>query len=301
MFSLLIANYNNGVYFYDCYESIIRQDYDNWEVIIIDDCSTDDSFYVIKSIVGKDKRFKIFRNEENMGCGFTKNKCAALAKGDILAFLDPDDAITPNAMRVMVREHEKYPQASLINSNCFHCDNDLNVLGMYDKYKPIPPGGELLLSLSVGAFASFKRSAYVKTEGINPKFLRAIDHDLYLKLDEVGTLRYINEPLYMYRSNPAGISQGKNGIRAAQFSIKAKLDAFNRRKGKVGIFNISLKEARQLKKIWFSRELYHLRQSNKPNELKVVLKEAISEFPLLLLKRSYLIHLTRIIFKNTRR
>ena len=58
LFSILIANYNNGKYFEDCYKSIITQTHENWEVIIVDDASTDDSVVVIKKINGEDARFK---------------------------------------------------------------------------------------------------------------------------------------------------------------------------------------------------------------------------------------------------
>lgn len=74
LFSILIAQYNNGKYFEDCYKSIMAQTYPNWEAIIVDDCSTDDSVEQMRKIVGNDPRFKIFVNEENKGCGYTKRR-----------------------------------------------------------------------------------------------------------------------------------------------------------------------------------------------------------------------------------
>ena len=94
-FSLLIANYNNGHFFEDCYYSIIPQTYTNWEVIIVDDKSTDNSVAIIKEFIKGDKRFKLFLNSENKGCGYTKNKCAYKSQGEILGFLDPDDGLFP--------------------------------------------------------------------------------------------------------------------------------------------------------------------------------------------------------------
>ena len=95
LFSILVANYNNGHFFQDCYQSILSQTYTNWEVIIVDDCSTDESVSVIKQIIGVDDRFKLIENTKNYGCGYTKNKCVQNAKGDILGFLDPDDSSQP--------------------------------------------------------------------------------------------------------------------------------------------------------------------------------------------------------------
>jgi glycosyltransferase involved in cell wall biosynthesis len=71
-FSILIANYNNGKFFKTCYESIITQTYKNWEAIILDDASTDDSLEIIHQIIGNDSWFKVFQNTENSGVGITK-------------------------------------------------------------------------------------------------------------------------------------------------------------------------------------------------------------------------------------
>src|ERR1700690_716768 len=99
-FSVLIANYNNGKYFKDCYDSLISQTYNNWEEIILDYKSTDDSLEVIKTLIKEDERFKLFENEKNYGCGYTKRKCAELATGEICGFVDPDDAIVPEALEL---------------------------------------------------------------------------------------------------------------------------------------------------------------------------------------------------------
>lgn len=127
LFSILIAHYNNGRFFNDCYKSILSQTYKNWEVVLVDDGSTDDSVAQIKKIIGDDARFRFFENTENKGCGFTKRRCAELAHGELCAFVDPDDAITPDALEVMVQEHAKYPEASIIYSDTYWCDALLNV------------------------------------------------------------------------------------------------------------------------------------------------------------------------------
>jgi glycosyltransferase involved in cell wall biosynthesis len=90
-FSILVANYNNGKYFQDCWKSIVEQTYTNWEVIIVDDGSTDDSLELINSVIGNDTRVIIEKIEKNKGCGSAKKRCVELAQGDLCAFLDPDD------------------------------------------------------------------------------------------------------------------------------------------------------------------------------------------------------------------
>ena len=71
--SIIVAIYNDGHFFKDCYRSIIAQTYQNWECIIVDDQSTDNSVELIQNLIGDDFRFKLYINKENKGVGFTEN------------------------------------------------------------------------------------------------------------------------------------------------------------------------------------------------------------------------------------
>lgn len=232
LFSILIANYNNGHFFNDCFQSIVNQTYQNFEVIVVDDGSTDDSVIIIKQIIIGDKRFKLFQNKENKGCGFTKRKCAKLASGKILGFLDPDDAIEPNALEIMVSAHNKYQNASIITSRFGLVDLQLNFIKKGVIGSKIPEG-KSYLTFGKGAlthFATFKNSAYKKTEGIDPLMKRAVDQDLYYKMEEQGTHQFLNEPLYLYRINENSISNNSNVFKAEYWHFYAINKAYKRRK-----------------------------------------------------------------------
>ena len=97
-FSILIAHYNNARYFKQCFDSLVSQTYTNWEAIILDDGSKEDEKNLIKTIIKGDERFKYFENSSNQGVGFTKSKLIELATGEILGYVDPDDAILPTAI-----------------------------------------------------------------------------------------------------------------------------------------------------------------------------------------------------------
>ncbi len=230
LFSVIVANFNNGKFLPDLINSLYQQTYSNWEVIIVDDCSTDDSVKIIQSYV-EDERIKFYRHERNLGAGAAFKTAMDNSVGKVIGMLGADDALTKQALEIMVKAHEKYPDASMINSDCFWCDENLNILHKFEHYKPLQPNQSLIRNLTIGSFATFKRSAYSKTNGFDPDFKRAVDHDIYLKLDEVGTLEYIHEPLYLYRKNAIGISQNENGVKAAQFSKIAKINAYKRRIG----------------------------------------------------------------------
>jgi glycosyltransferase involved in cell wall biosynthesis len=209
-FSILLANYNNGKYFSDCYNSIIAQSYKDWEAIIVDDKSTDNSIELISAIVKNDARFQLVQNEENRGCGFTKNKCASLATGAVLGFLDPDDTLVPDALEIMIKAHENNSAVSLVHSNFYFCNEKLERTSLFNRAKAVQVDSKFInKDTAVTAFSTFKKSCYDQTVGICTSLKKAVDQDLYLKLSETGSFLFIDKPLYNYRIHFNGISTSK--------------------------------------------------------------------------------------------
>jgi glycosyltransferase involved in cell wall biosynthesis len=230
LFSVLIANYNNGKYIDEAIESVLNQTYQNWEIIIVDDASTDNSMEIL-SKYQQESRFRIYENDINYGCGYTKRKCAELAKGEIAGFLDPDDILHLQAIEKMIESHESNDLASMIYSNLIICNEFLKDCKLSTYIRPVPDEFTYLQMNSgmVSQFATFKLRSYRKTTGIDASFLRAVDQDLYLKLEEVGKLVFLNEPLYMYRINKGGISSFENKNKAFAWNIFARINACRRR------------------------------------------------------------------------
>lgn len=231
LFSVLIANYNNGKYLMDAIESVYAQTYTNWEIILVDDASTDNSKELYKELE-KDSRIHIFYNEENKGCGYTKRRCAELANGELCGFLDPDDVYTIDAIEIMVKEHLKDANLSLVYSNIYYCDENLNIKYVSQHQCSIPKGTSFLEygKGAISQLAVFKKSYYLKTQGISPDIKRAADYDLYYKLEEVGNVKFIPNVLYYYRTGTGcNISLGDNAIKALFWSYVGMIDACRRR------------------------------------------------------------------------
>jgi glycosyltransferase involved in cell wall biosynthesis len=87
--SIIMPSYNTAAYIKDSIQSVIDQSYTNWELIIVDDCSSDDTDEVLAEI--HDKRIRIFKNEKNSGAALSRNKALREANGKWIAFLDSDD------------------------------------------------------------------------------------------------------------------------------------------------------------------------------------------------------------------
>ena len=89
--SIIVPVYNASAFLHETIKTVLEQTYDNWELIFIDDCSSDDSVEIIKKYQEKDKRIILVKNEKNSGAAISRNNGIKKAKGHYLCFLDADD------------------------------------------------------------------------------------------------------------------------------------------------------------------------------------------------------------------
>jgi glycosyltransferase involved in cell wall biosynthesis len=110
--SVLMTAYNREKYIAEAIESVLASSYSNFELIIVDDCSKDDTVNIAKSYEKKDKRIKVYVNETNLGDYRNRNRAASFAKGKYLKYLDSDDTIYPWGISSMVYCMELFPDAA---------------------------------------------------------------------------------------------------------------------------------------------------------------------------------------------
>ena len=106
--SIIMPTYNCGRFIADAIQSVLAQTYKAWELIIVDDGSTDNTAYIVASFT--DPRIRYLRNEQNMGAALTRNKALREAKGHYIAFLDADDLWTPEKLehQIAFMQHNGY-------------------------------------------------------------------------------------------------------------------------------------------------------------------------------------------------
>ena len=256
LFSILVAHYNNFEYFQDFYKSVLQQTYQNFEIIIVDDCSTDDSVEKIKSYTADDSRVKIFQNETNQGVGFTKRKCVEMAAGEICGFIDPDDAVTENALEISIQNYLDNPKIIGTYSQIMLCDSLLHPQKVYNRSRKVSNRNPFFFNINneISHFFTFRKEFYLKTEGINPNLTASEDFDLYLKMYEVGDLAYIPKPLYFYRLHEKGISQGEAKNEKAHENWNQMLREACKRRNITKIGNTILSENSEFSKIIFQKE-----------------------------------------------
>ncbi len=105
-FSILMANYNNGKYIKEAIESVISQTFPKWELIIVDDCSTDNSVVIIKSFLSEN-RIKLIQHKKNMGYGGSLKTAADNASNKFISILDSEDKLHENALEIMSESYRK--------------------------------------------------------------------------------------------------------------------------------------------------------------------------------------------------
>lgn len=206
LFSVLIANYNNGKYLMEAIESVRMQTYSNWEIILVDDGSTDNSHELYKELEN-DPRIHIYYNEQNMGCGYTKHKCALNANGEYCGYLDPDDVILPNALSEISGHLSRNPKSSLCLSRFYVCDEKMNIIR--ESRPLILEKGESYFEhhdYRAETFAGFRKDSYILMGGIDTSLKAGVDADLYFRLEEVGELEISHELTYKYRIFPQSIT-----------------------------------------------------------------------------------------------
>lgn len=279
LFSVLIANYNNGRFIRRALESVLEQTFTDWELIVVDDASVDDSVEIINSYIAQDQRIRLFQHAANEGCGSTKRDCASNASGELCGFLDPDDALSADALAVMAGEHQRHPEVSMVYSRFWFCDPELNVRHPAQWVKSIPKGETNLFHDKIMHFVSFKKKAYDQTEGIGKQYSSAVDKDLYYKLEEVGPVRFVDRELYFYRENPKGMSQFHNYIAAQDNHFRVIESAMERRR-KSGFPSLTSSQYRLIRsRIFMQRAELMLRLGYPAGEVFRWLRRSFSESP----------------------
>jgi glycosyltransferase involved in cell wall biosynthesis len=218
---IVVTSFNSERYLDECLYSIVKQDFKNWKIILVDDGSKDKSIDTIRSFIKRHKiakKCKLLSINPNCGYGMSLKTGIEGGEGDIVFIVDSDDALAvENAVSLMVEYHQRNPNVALYYSNYYECDSELNNRALKkcrnphhnETYLGKFQGNKYLgSSLIISHLKSFKRVFYDKTEGLNSSLLKAVDKDLILKLEEVGELKHIAEGLYLHRKHDKSISMG---------------------------------------------------------------------------------------------
>jgi glycosyltransferase involved in cell wall biosynthesis len=115
--SILTPCHNSAPYLEQCVRSVLDQEYQNWEHILLDDGSTDNSWEILQQLQKLDPRLKVHRAPQNLGISKARNELIAMAQGSYIAFLDSDDEMYPDRLSLQVNYLQKHSQIDILGSN----------------------------------------------------------------------------------------------------------------------------------------------------------------------------------------
>ena len=136
--SVIVAVHNSERYLRESIQSIINQSFQNWELIIVDDKSTDSSFELIREYQKREPRITIFKNIKNKGPAMSRNLAIKHARGRYLAVLDSDDISLEDRLKTQYIYLETHPDIFLCGSSAIKIDELGDYIGTFEKYHCSP-------------------------------------------------------------------------------------------------------------------------------------------------------------------
>jgi glycosyltransferase involved in cell wall biosynthesis len=228
--SILMASYNCESYINEAIQSILNQTYDDWEIMIVDDGSEDNTDNVVSKYLNNKVRYY---KQKHGGYASALKSAINLATGDVYGVLDSDDRLQTNALEVIAGEFVGsvgcvYSTYKLYSENWadeFFRPND-EMPCKFNKGK-----NSLTHSLhNVAHFKAFTKSAYDKCGGFDPDIKASVDKDIIYKLEEHTDLKFVNKHLYdqRIRNDSMTMTNIRNGV-SKYWTIKVRSNAIRRR------------------------------------------------------------------------
>ncbi|MFL6244857.1 MAG: glycosyltransferase family 2 protein [Thermoanaerobaculia bacterium] len=215
--SVITPNFNHARFLPEMVGSILSQSYRDFEYIIIDDCSTDDSVAVIEALAATDSRIRFYRNEQNVGVVRTLNRGVSLATGDYVFLPAADDVVLPELLAKSMAFVEKYPQAGICTSLSLAISEDRRDLGVL----PVSLHADEPVYLSAqdvahelarrdswmwGNTAFFRRDALLEIGCFRPELRAFADGFTHYLIGLRYGVCFIPEPLAAWRRMESGYS-----------------------------------------------------------------------------------------------
>ncbi len=205
--SVIMSVYNGELYLAEAIESILHQTFKNFELIIIDDGSIDNSREIISSFC--DKRIKVIENERNIGLAASLNKGASIAGGKYLARMDADDISLPDRFQKQKIFLDQHPDVGVLGTNAQRIDEQGNIIKylykIYDTTSVIKWSflfGNPMLHPTI----LMRKDCFLQVGGYSSDVLYSQDYNLWVKMMEITNFRNLSEILLLYRVHLSNIS-----------------------------------------------------------------------------------------------
>ena len=217
--TVYITNYNYGDYVQQAIESVLGQSFQDIELIIIDDGSTDGSSDIISRYEDVSKIICI--HQENRGLVHSSNIALRLSRGKYIMRLDADDYLVPQALEVLVSEMERDSETALVFPDYYLIDREGSVTGQIHRHN-FQTDVDLLDQPAHGACTLIRKSILISVGGYDQSFFIQDGYDLWLNIIDKYPIRNVNLPLFYYRQHDNSITSNEKELLKTRGKIKAK-------------------------------------------------------------------------------
>lgn len=193
--SLIMPVFNGAQYLEAAIQSIIAQDFVDWELICVDDGSTDQSAAIMNRYVSLDSRIRFLQNVKNIGLPATLNCGFAVAQGDLHSWTSDDNILKPNMLSRLVGELNNNKNLDIVYAG-YSVINETDEINRYVKPRPIE---DRWFCNPVGAAFLYRREVTEVLEGYDVTLFGAEDYDFWMRAARHFIMRPIDEDLYLYR------------------------------------------------------------------------------------------------------
>jgi len=206
--SICIPTYNYAKYIAECIESVISQTYKDFELIIVDNCSVDNTEEIVKSYISSSNKVKYFCNTENIGMTANWNRCLELASGEYVKILCADDLLMPQCLQETMEVLNNNKNIVLLATARLLVDENLTPSGSlrYSNSLELEVGCNvikkcLIYGNQIGEPSSvvFKRES--SSRGFSSKYTQLTDLEMWFYILEQGDFYFLNEELCMFRQH----------------------------------------------------------------------------------------------------
>lgn len=219
--SIIMPAYNCEKYVFEAINSVLAQTYKNWELLVLDDGSKDNTLQIIEEFSRKDSRIKAFPNRKNMGVSATRNRGIELASGDWIAFLDSDDMWEPLKLEKQFEVVENKSVEFLFTGSSYVNEEGEPFKGLFEipekvTYKKLRNQNVISCSSVLVKKKYFENIKMEKDEMHE-------DYAVWLRILKLGVTAYgVNEPLLIYRIS----RNSKSGNKMKTFKMTYKVFRF---------------------------------------------------------------------------
>lgn len=207
--SIILPSYNGERFLKDSIDSVINQTYSNWELIIINDCSTDNTLNIANEYAQKDSRIKVISNEHNLKLPASLNVGFRNASGEYYTWTSDDNMYKPKALETMVEYLDNNPTCDLVSFNFDFITEDCRFENQFTDLVLNRNMLQLTRQCNVGACFMYRKNIADKTGSYNENMFCAEDYDYWCRIALNGNISYQDQNLYKYRNNSQSLTATK--------------------------------------------------------------------------------------------